>query len=218
MRVVAVLFTVLLAMTGCSQSSPAPEQGEKEDVERAAEDPAVGAAECSDFASPEEAMDYYTSEASEAEKRALDENQDGFACNESAVASAQASSSPATEVESASADAVKAEAANEGLTVEQFNSVDNSTAYGEDLVRSLLSCQLKKYAQDHGTEAATKHAEELTLGLVLSEYPKNSNDPFKNQMEKEGVEPIYAEKGHDTVQAQLIDEGYTCSMAEISSH
>ena len=127
-------------------------------------------------------------------------------------------STPAPEVESVSADAAKAEAANEGLTVEQFNSVDNSTAYGEDLVTSLLSCQPEKYAQDHGTEAATKHAEELTLGLVLSEYPKNSNDPFKKQMEKEGVEPIYAEKGHDTVQAQLIDEGYTCSMAEISSH
>ena len=49
-------------------------------------------------------------------------------------------STPAPEVESVSADAAKAEAANEGLTVEQFNSVDNSKAYGEDLVTSLLSC------------------------------------------------------------------------------
>ena len=35
MRTMAVLFMVLLAVAGCSQASQAPEQGEKEDVERA---------------------------------------------------------------------------------------------------------------------------------------------------------------------------------------
>jgi hypothetical protein len=38
MRAVAVLFGVLLAMAGCSQTSSAPEQGEKEDVEQAVEE------------------------------------------------------------------------------------------------------------------------------------------------------------------------------------
>lgn len=201
------MFAVLLAVAGCSQASESPQRPEKEGPERATKDPAVGAAECSDFASPEDAMDYYASEASEAEKRALDANQDGFACNESAAASA-----------SAEANAAKAAAANEGLTVEQFASVDAETDYGQGVAMSLLSCQLDKYAEDHRTEAATKHAEDLTLGLVLAEYPEDSKDPFVEEMKRDGVEPIYAEKGHDTVQAQLIDEGYTCSMAEINSY
>ena len=38
MRAVAILFAVLLAVAGCSQPSQAPEQGEKEDVEQAADE------------------------------------------------------------------------------------------------------------------------------------------------------------------------------------
>ena len=65
MRAATVLFLVLLAMAGCSQASEAPQRPDKEGPERrATKGPAVGAAECSDFASPEDAMDYYTSEAS----------------------------------------------------------------------------------------------------------------------------------------------------------
>ncbi len=97
-------------------------------------------------------------------------------------------------------------------TVERFQKADDNTS------SALLNCQLEKYADDYGERAAIDHAEEILNGLLLSEYqhPKDKYDKIiKKQLEKSGAEPIYAEKGHDTVQAQLIDEGYTCSENEM---
>ncbi len=79
----------------------------------------------------------------------------------------------------------------------------------------LLSCQLMKYASDYGQKAAEDHAYELAMGLVLASYPEASNDPFVKQLENEGVERIYADSEHDSVQAQLMNEGYICSLEEV---
>ena len=70
------MLVVLLAMAGCSQPTSAPEQGEKEDVEEAVgetvrvvrESTQAATIACSDFPTPEDAMDYYTTDATEAEK------------------------------------------------------------------------------------------------------------------------------------------------------
>jgi hypothetical protein len=91
----------------------------------------------------------------------------------------------------------------------------------DDDVGALLNCQLTKYAEDYGQKAATVHAEDILFGLMLAEYqhPKDKFDKqIKKGLEEEGAQPIYADKDHDTVQAQLIDEGYTCSLGEINNY
>ncbi len=94
---VLLVLAVLLAFYGCGQSSPAPEQGEKEDVEKGVgkkpEDtpkPETTQAEaatvsCSDFPSSQHAYEYYDTKATEAEQKILDSDGDGWPCNEASV-------------------------------------------------------------------------------------------------------------------------------------
>ena len=178
MRAAVILFMVLLTMAGCSQPSQAPEQGEKEDVERATEDPVVGAAECSDFASPDEAMDYYTSEASEAEKRALDENQDGFACNESAsVASAQSSGSAGSEATSGGPALP---------SVDASASVDTSRMDNFD-------CRIQAHALEEGmdAQASTAFGDEMADRLI-EDMEAGGNKDVGDILDDMGV-PAYEE-------------------------
>jgi len=98
----------------------------------------------------------------------------------------------------------------------------NTKLSDEDVV-PLLDCQLSKYAEDHGKKAAVQHGEELLGGMMLAEYMNDKHkDKFDKQMikglQKEGMEPIYADDDHDTVQAQLIEEGYTCTNGEINNY
>lgn len=92
-----------------------------------------------------------------------------------------------------------ADALNEPLTVETMNEMYNgirARAGGEEADRfsgALLNCQLTKYAQEHGQKAAEDHAADLVIAV------------------------IDGETDHDTVQAELIDEGYTCSMSEVNN-
>jgi len=105
---------------------------------------------------------------------------------------------------------------SEPITIKMLN---NNLSDDESV--PLMNCQLTKYAEDHGKKAAKNHALEILSGLMLAEYqhPKDSFDKqIKKGLEEEGAEPIYADKDHDTVQAQLIEEGYTCTLGEINKY
>ncbi len=106
-------------------------------------------------------------------------------------------------------------ALNKPVTVKVLNSFDDSDS------AALLTCQAEHYAARHGQKATEKHIEDLTSGLLLADYMNDEHkDQFDKQMIKnlqdQGIEPVQAKKGYDdTVQAQLIEEGYTCSRSEM---
>ena len=97
---VLLMVAVLMTLYGCGQPpSTAPEQGEKEDVEKAVAEKKPEATpkpkttqakaatvSCSDFYGPQDAQAYYDTRASAADKEALNSDGDEWACNEPGVA------------------------------------------------------------------------------------------------------------------------------------
>ena len=88
---VLLVLVVLVAFCGCGQSSPAPEQGEKEDVEKAVgkKMPEAATVSCADFPTSRHALRYINTQATEAEKEMMDSDGDGWPCNEPGVADPQ---------------------------------------------------------------------------------------------------------------------------------
>lgn len=148
MRAVSVLpaILVLLVVAGCSQATSAPEQPEKEDIEQAVSEPTRVADEgpgtatvaCSDFSTPQHAMDYMMEEATEEEKKALDANGNGFACDEELMAEASAEAAAVEE---------------QGLTEEQLYSIPE-----EDRI-AMGSCQMLKMQEAEGEAAVNAYVD-----------------------------------------------------------
>ena len=87
---VLLVLVVLVAFCGCRQSSPALQQGEKADVEKATEKavgkkPKVATVSCAEFPTSRHALQYINNQATEAEKAMLDSDGDGWPCNEPSV-------------------------------------------------------------------------------------------------------------------------------------
>lgn len=91
------------------------------------------------------------------------------------------------------ADAAKATAANEEITLETLNEIDTSTTYGEQLVLGLFSCQLEKYAADYGQAAAEEFAVRGIEEAVTTPA--------------EGEEIV-------SLQEEFIEMGYSCTVPE----
>lgn len=84
------MLVVLVAFCGCGQSSTAPHQGEKEDIEKAVgkavgKKPESATVSCADFPTSRHALKYINTQATEAEKEMLDSDGDGWPCNEPGV-------------------------------------------------------------------------------------------------------------------------------------
>jgi hypothetical protein len=94
------------------------------------------------------------------------------------------------------ADAAKAAAAEEEITLEILNELDTSKDYDTAIMMGLLNCQLQKYAADHGEAAA----EEFAL----------------RSME----EAVDAPEGEEIVslQEEFIGMGYSCTIPEALEH
>jgi len=106
------------------------------------------------------------------------------------------------------------------LTLESYNELNNEGRMGDQENAALLECQAQKYADEHGVKATKQHVGELISGLLLGDYMDDKHkDKFDKQiirnLQNDGVEPIYATEEDDSVQAQLIEEGYTCSLTEV---
>ena len=83
---VLLVLVVLVAFCGCGKSSPAQQQGEKEDVGKAVgKKPESATVSCADFPTSRHALRYINTQATEAEKEMLDSDGDGWPCNEPGV-------------------------------------------------------------------------------------------------------------------------------------
>ncbi|MBA2782531.1 MAG: hypothetical protein H0T74_06360 [Rubrobacteraceae bacterium] len=95
-----------------------------------------------------------------------------------------------TEEEQAKADAAKAAAAKEDITLEQLGSIDASTSYGEQLVLGLGSCQLIKFRTAVGKKAYNEWQDEFVDEAAESTGPVTS------------------------MQEEMIVMGYSCTVPE----
>lgn len=104
MRTWILLAIAMLAFTACSQAANAPNEPEKEDVEKGTQEtlpettlradaPPV-LISCSDFLDSQGAEEFYANVAIKAEKEVLDADGDGVPCNEPGVVFAQAPEEP----------------------------------------------------------------------------------------------------------------------------
>ncbi len=95
-----------------------------------------------------------------------------------------------TAEEQAKADAAKAAAAEEDITLEQLGSIDASTSYGEQLVLGLGSCQLIKFRTAVGKKAYNEWQDEFVDEVAETTGPVTS------------------------IQEEMIMMGYSCSVPE----
>lgn len=170
---VLVIAVIFASLYGCGQASSPPTEPEKEggieqdkpDKEHAG----ITAKSCSDFYGPQDAQAYFESKATAAEKRVLDSDGDGWACNEADVT-------------------FKPEP---DITLDTFDGLSDRESF------ALLQCQFKKYAEDHGQQAATDYVdnafdEELGNGEIT--------DP---------------DADITSIQEHFIQDGYSCTWHEI---
>ncbi len=95
----------------------------------------------------------------------------------------------------AEADAAKAAAAEEEITLEQLRTLDGSTPYEERLVLGLLNCQIEKYIADNGEQAW-----------------KEWRNRMIDKLEKTPSEDIVS------FQEELLKMGYSCTVPEALSY
>jgi hypothetical protein len=194
-RAVLVALASLLVVAGCGQpSSPVERQENKEGVEQATKEkstPAstsVAAKTCSDFYGPQDAQAYFDNKATLEEKKALDADGDGWACNEGEVA--WKPEGETTTASTAEADAAKA-AAEQEITLEQFRALDRSKDYDHQIIMGLGACQIAKYRAENGKQAWREWREQF-IGEVMESLP--------------GEVP--------SIQEEMLKMGYSCTIPE----
>jgi hypothetical protein len=135
---VLLVVSVLVALYGCGQSSPAPQQGEKEDVEKAVGgDPALAQMTpkeaCETFPSSQHAMEYLDNKATDAEERVLDSDGDGWPCNEASVVPASEAASTEPTGLQPSPEFYEWNCRGETYVIEQGMSAQESEAFGTEM-------------------------------------------------------------------------------------
>jgi hypothetical protein len=202
-----VTFTVLY---GCGQaSSPVEKQEMQKGVEQARkEEPGQEEASreeqperktCEDFYGPQDAQAYFDSKATPEEKRTLDADGDGWACNEGKVAwkpeGETTTASRLQIVKASGSDALKALPPEKPITVEDLNSLNSlNNEYDRSIALGLIDCQYYKYAAMYGEQAADEHFDRIV------------DEAVETPSDEEVV----------SIQEQMMNEGYTCSLKEIT--
>ena len=195
-RAVLVTLVSLLVVAGCGQpSSPVERQEKKEGAEQATKEkstPAstsVAAKTCSDFYGPQDAQAYFDSKATPEEKETLDADGDGWACNEGEVA--WKPEGETTTMSTAEADAAKAAAAEQEITLEQLRALDTNKDYDRQIVMGLGACQVAKYKAENGERAWLEWREKF-----IDEVAESPPDEV------------------DSIQEEMIKIGYSCTIPE----
>lgn len=94
------------------------------------------------------------------------------------------------------ADAAKAAAVEEEITLETLNKLDDTKDYDWQIISGLLNCQLEQYASDYGEQAAQE--------FVDKEFEELMTVP-------EGEEVV-------SLQERFLEMGYSCTIPEALSY